>query len=234
MLFNMENCQQYTESRNGQCLSSVYKNSDTKMKWECNEGHSRSVTFNKNTHCPACSSEYNKRDKYSKRICKGFLEEMTGHTLIKSRPKWLKGLRLDGYCKELNLAFEYNGIQHYEYNHLFHRTPEDFESQKERDQYKKNILDKKGIYLITIPYTYNCDNEDDLVVYLANELIKYFLQTKVPPNYVLFDAFIVTVLIAEEIDDKTNLDKLSDFYFMQYRSFNDLYKYAMDVLFELC
>ena len=35
------------------------------------------------------------------------------------RPDWLKyitgcNLELDYYCKELKLAFEYNGIQHYE------------------------------------------------------------------------------------------------------------------------
>ena len=51
--------------------------------------------------------------------------------LKKVRPSWLKNhetgfcLELHGYCKELKLAFEYDGIQHHVYPNPFHKSKED-------------------------------------------------------------------------------------------------------------
>ena len=49
------------------------------------------------------------------------------HLLFKKvRPSWLINhetgfcLELDGYCKQLKLAFEYDGIQHHVYPNPFH------------------------------------------------------------------------------------------------------------------
>ena len=44
------------------------------------------------------------------------MKKMFGKKFIKCKPYWLDSgnnslLELDGYCKELDLAFEYNGIQ---------------------------------------------------------------------------------------------------------------------------
>ena len=54
----------------------------------------------------------------------------------KVRPLWLINyetgfcLELDGYCKQLKLAFEYDGIQHHIYLNPFHKSKEVFNHQR--------------------------------------------------------------------------------------------------------
>ena len=63
-------------------------------------------------------------------------------------------MELDMYNKELGIACEYNGKQHYEYLAYFHRNGvEDFHKQQERDHLKRNVCRKLGILLLEIPYT---------------------------------------------------------------------------------
>jgi hypothetical protein len=78
------------------------------------------------------------------------------------RPEFLKYkscsrlLELDGYNIEYKLAFEFQGIQHYEYCKFFHEgNPENLERQKERDEFKRKKCEEIGINLIVIPYTYD-------------------------------------------------------------------------------
>ena len=54
-------------------------------------------------------------------------------------PKFLEGLRLDGYNEELKLAWEYQGCQHYHQNAMFHKQRRiDLNSQRMRDQKNEN------------------------------------------------------------------------------------------------
>jgi hypothetical protein len=57
-------------------------------------------------------------------------------------------MHLDGYCKELELAFEHQGRQHYEKSGYFK-----YEYQKiaERDAVKKKLCSENGITLIEVP-----------------------------------------------------------------------------------
>ena len=71
-------------------------------------------------------------------------------------------MRFDGYAeiiikgKLIKIAFEYNGIQHYEFpNYWFKDTPESYKvwiSYIERDQIKKEIGKSNNIILIEFPY----------------------------------------------------------------------------------
>lgn len=73
--------------------------------------------------------------------------------------RWLKNpdtgsmLELDCYNPEFRLAVERNGIQHYEYPNRFHKSEAEFNTQVQRDIFKKIQCDKNGIYLIIVPYT---------------------------------------------------------------------------------
>ena len=62
-------------------------------------------------------------------------------------------MELDIFLPSLNLAFEYNGRQHYSENSQFGGCSE----FKNRDEYRVSECQKVGVTLITVPYWW--DNE---------------------------------------------------------------------------
>ena len=67
------------------------------------------------------------------------------------RPKFLEGLELDIFIKELNIGVEYQGIQHYQpVNHW--GGQESFEKLQERDKKKFEIANKLGVKIIYFYY----------------------------------------------------------------------------------
>ena len=62
------------------------------------------------------------------------------------------GLQLDGYSKQRNIAFEYQGKQHAEFTPYFHKSTTDFEKQVKRDKFKQNICEQERINLIYNKY----------------------------------------------------------------------------------
>ena len=102
--------------RGGECLSDVYENDRTDLIWKCKVGHTWNAKPNyikQGTWCPICSSYRRERS------CKKIFELLFQEKFNKSRPKWLKdkrtkrNLELDGYCRKLKIAFEYQGQQHF-------------------------------------------------------------------------------------------------------------------------
>jgi len=61
-------------------------------------------------------------------------------------------MELDGYSESLGLAFEYQGIQHYELCPWLHKTQQAFEAQKQRDQEKRELCKAHGVTLIEVPW----------------------------------------------------------------------------------
>jgi hypothetical protein len=99
------------------------------------------------TGCPKCCIWRNENE------CIAIIEEFTGNKFTKIRPKFLKGLELDGYNDELKIAIEYNGEQHYKIVDYFHRNGiYDLLKQVENDKLKKERCEENGIYLIVVPY----------------------------------------------------------------------------------
>ncbi len=115
--------------------------------------------------CPYCSQ------LRSEKLTREIFEELMGYKFVKERPDFLERLELDGYNEDLELAFEYNGIYHYEYTHFFHRTQERFEKMKERDERKYQICKDCGVTLILIPYTFNFKDPEKLRTYIRDQLI---------------------------------------------------------------
>ena len=68
------------------------------------------------------------------------------------RPKWLEGLELDIYLPQLNLAFEYQGQQHYKPIKAW-GGDKAFKALKRRDARKKELCRQLGIRLIEFKYS---------------------------------------------------------------------------------
>jgi hypothetical protein len=171
VLLTIEECQQFAIEKGGECLSTEYVNNKTKMRWKCNKGHEWDAKFggikNCGYWCSQCSGYR------SEELCRDIFETHLVEEFPKRRPEWLEGLELDGYNEEVNIAFEYNGIQHYEYNEHFHRGDyERFEAQKARDLKKYRICRERNVDLIIIPYQYDYTNPTELEDFIFNELCK--------------------------------------------------------------
>lgn len=94
------------------------------------------------------------------RLCKEAAEKIYGVTFHRSVwPDWLRNpetgraMELDLYNEKLKLAIEYHGEQHYRYIPFFHKNSrKNFEAQVRRDNYKLDICDEHGVYVIVVPY----------------------------------------------------------------------------------
>lgn len=62
------------------------------------------------------------------------------------------GLFLDIYLPQLNVAFEYDGIQHSVYNQHFHSSLDAFRASKKRDLAKTTQCQELGISLVRIKH----------------------------------------------------------------------------------
>ena len=118
-------------------------------------------------HNAAASS--NTSDLYSpdsagEKACRAYLERRFKVPFPKDRPirnpvflgqkagsrAWLE---LDCYNRDLKIAVEYNGQQHYQFTPFFHPDKDAFKSQQYRDYVKAEECKKAGIQLIVVPYT---------------------------------------------------------------------------------
>ena len=91
-------------------------------------------------------------------------------TIIREHnPKELKGLRIDIFIQELNLAIEYQGQQHFEPVKAF-GGEEAFKKLKERDALKKQLCKELGIELKYFTY------KEKLSIDLVESKLKKFLQ----------------------------------------------------------
>ncbi len=155
---NILEMQKMAATKGGKCLSQEYKDTLSKLEWECNNGHAWKaipISIKRGSWCPECSSGK------SERICRMYFEAMFDKKFPKSKPSWLvspKGYRmeLDGYCEELKLAFEYQGLQHYSFNKKFHRN-RTLTDQKKYDNLKRDLCFKNRVTLIEVPCTVRYD-----------------------------------------------------------------------------
>lgn len=137
------------ESRGSKVLDKKYEGFNSKLKIRCLNGHIFSMTpknILRGQWCPIC-----KRDSRGEIFVRTLFEHMFGQQFPKSRPKWLRGLELDGYSKTLKLAFEHHGQQHYRMVPVFHLETSDFRNQQKRDNLKAKLCERHGVELIEIP-----------------------------------------------------------------------------------
>ncbi len=153
--YTIEDMQKLAKTRGYSCVSTKYLGINTKLQWKCGEGHIFETTphsFRVGTRCPICS----RFESIGERITRKHFEIFFDDKFKKSKPKWLKNERgnlmeLDGYNKQLKLAFEYQGSQHYNYIHFFHKN-RSLEKRRVDDKLKKQTCRGKEITLIEVPY----------------------------------------------------------------------------------
>jgi hypothetical protein len=135
---------------NGKCLSKSYFNNDAKLDFECYAGHkfqkSWSAVKNSLRWCPKCSPNKLIGETLARLILEHLLQLKFPSVYIKE----MEGLQLDGYNSKNRIAFEYQGYQHYTENSHFHSDERRYNSQIERDRYKKQLCKKNKITLIEI------------------------------------------------------------------------------------
>jgi len=107
--------------------------------------------------------------------CREIIERIMNAKFPSARPEFLKSpmtgynLELDCFNKDMKIALEYNGKQHYTYTPYFHKTKRDFYAQVHRDDWKRKKCRELGITLIEIPYWVI---DVDLRDYIIKELRK--------------------------------------------------------------
>ncbi len=163
------------EKRSGKCLSEKYINTDTKLKWMCSKGHVWEAipdAVKRGTWCPICKTSK------SENICRLFFETLFNNKFSPSWPNWLRNksgqvMQLDGYCEPLNIAFEYQGIQHYSPDDYFSRKSSySLEKRQEDDKRKVDICRNHRIKLFQIPYSILKKNTIEEKVSSLREFVK--------------------------------------------------------------
>ena len=151
----------YAEKCGGKCC---IQTGPTTFLFSCHRNHlwerPLEVITKRYDWCPLCPCSRGERTS------RYIFEDLLGKKFPSRAPKFLNGLRLDGYNEELQLAFEFNGKQHYALNPMFHKSGQDLYEQRKRDQKKRNICKEQDICLIEIPYNV------DLYNFIRDSLIK--------------------------------------------------------------
>lgn len=172
----LERAKQYAISKGGQCLSTEYIPKQ-KLIWKCREidhqswlARMSSVINSKNsTWCPECGNSIYYKENNTRVI----LEYLLGFSLKKARPSWNvnpntnHSLELDGYNKEHQFAFEFQGRHHFEEN-VYKRTS--LEETKFKDKMKAKHCTDNNVFLLLINDKKHMGTLKDLIDYIVSIL----------------------------------------------------------------
>ncbi len=150
--------------------NTIYINSKTKVKITClKHGEFEQIpsVHLKGQGCPRCFGKW-----LCEKYCREIFEEIYEVKFNTSYPSFLKlgarkQLELDGFNEDLEIAFEYNGKQHYKHVKFFH-TEEKFKQQQDYDKIKIEKCKENNIYLIIIPYQYK--TSESIKEFIISEL----------------------------------------------------------------
>lgn len=155
--------------------------------YRCSANHEWTTYANhikNNIWCPTCNMPGTKE-----KICRAIFEWITGYQFSKARPGWLinnrsRKMELDGYNKELNLAFEYQGEQHSTFIKFFHDSTDEFNQRRADDERKIKLCKEHGVHLISIDITIPLE---ELQKFITNEIVRTIPTLKNKLNRNLYD-----------------------------------------------
>lgn len=151
-----------------------YVNNSTPIKCKClihNKeymANPRTLLYKSGTGCPDCYQSAGERKML--RILRELRYDIIPQYTFDDC-KYINVLRFDGYNKKYNIAFEYQGQQHYypvNFSGNLEITQKEFELCKIRDNIKREYCKKNNIPLIEIPYW----EYDNMECFLREELNK--------------------------------------------------------------
>ena len=143
----------------GRLISKKYEGAHHPLDWQCADGHIWAAAWtniDRGKWCPLCSSTI------TEELCRSVFEKIFSYSFPRKRPKWLINSRgnrmeLDGYCRSLNIAFEYQGEQHFRIG-KFTPSAEELEKRQRDDVQKREICNDNGVTLVIINYGAVPDN----------------------------------------------------------------------------
>jgi hypothetical protein len=159
---------------NGTLVSKSFKNARQKLELRCAYNHNfykNATTLRAGEWCPQCGGFL-----VGERLVRVILEELTGCDFPAISPDWLRrpsGQRLyfDGYCDELELAFEHHGRQHYEIDGKWAKNKTQLKEIQLRDRQKIKISKKYGVSILEVPqYGYYIRTIGELQGFIINGL----------------------------------------------------------------
>lgn len=136
------------------------------MDFECSEGHrfnQRPDQMLKGRWCHECGGT-----RAEKLVRIAFETIFSGFNFPNVRPEILRSnsgykLELDGFCTELSLAFEHDGIQHFKATSKFSAGQQGLAEIKKRDVEKERLCKENQITLIRIAYDAEFENLPQLI-----------------------------------------------------------------------
>lgn len=136
-------------------LLSDYTNVKTNIRIKCNKcGFIRNVKPNillRQGYCPKCSNNISLGEN---RIGKWLNENNIVFEQQKYFQDWNIGIHyFDFYLPNYNMVIEFQGKQHYQYIEFFHKSKENFNYRKQKDEQKKCSAIYNGLNYLSIKYT---------------------------------------------------------------------------------
>lgn len=147
--------------KEGYVLLSGYLNCKSKVKYKCPRGHIHDMSWNSFQHgnrCPECW-EYKNEKKLGKILEQIFPEEVKRQDNL----GFLGLQRVDYSVRKFFLAFEYDGLHHFQpvcfRGISIERAEKNFVLQRKNDRRKNQLCKKNGYILIRITYKDRLDLE---------------------------------------------------------------------------
>lgn len=172
----IEKAHAIAEKKGGKCLSLKCKNTKTYLYWECKKDHKWKATYHNviynGSWCPSCSKKSSERIVHAllEFICQLSFESNVRLDFLKY-PVTGRNLELDGYNEENNLAFEYQGIQHFDVSSYYKNGAAELCRQQDHDKFKAEKCEQLGIRLVVVTYLERKKSMDHLAQFILDQLI---------------------------------------------------------------